>query len=175
MASIYSASGFARGVVVATTVAGTLDILGAFVFDVIAKGTPLGVLRGIANAALPHLHIGTHGLPPMHFNNLQLAGVGLVIHFAIMFLMALVYFLAAAAHRIVNRLALLSGIGYGLILWGVMYWLVLPHFFPTMFPVDPRTDPKEVGMELFSHIVLVGIPIALVARKAAWWHRLEYY
>jgi hypothetical protein len=51
-----------------------------------------------------------------------------------------------------------------------MYWAVLPRRFPTMFPV---LDPKEVAMQLFSHIVLVGLPIAWVAHRARLWHVVE--
>lgn len=164
MASTYSASGFVRGVIVATTIAGTLDILSAFAFNAAAGGTPLGVLRGIGSAVLPQWQTG----------DLALAAIGLAAHFAIMAAMATVYFAAAAQVRLVNRVALLSGIGYGLVLWGVMYWIVLPHRFPTLFPVSPLLQPREVGMELFSHVVLVGLPIALVARAAALWHDTDY-
>ena len=161
MTTSYSVSGFWRGVVIATTVAGTLDILSAFLFDILVKGTPLGVLRGIAAAALPQVDIG----------DLASAALGLIVHFAIMFVMVAVYFTFAARLRPLNRFAWLSGIGYGLALWGVMYWAVLPWRFPTLFPV---LDPEEVAMQLFSHVVLVGLPIALIARRAARWHATEW-
>ena len=72
-------------------------------------------------------------------------------------------------------MSLMSGIAYGLALWGVMYWIVLPQRWPTMFPVDPRLDPKGFAEDLFSHIVLVGIPIALVARSASRWRFTSDY
>ena len=101
--------------------------------------------------------------PEIIGNQYALAGIGLALHFAIMAVMATVYLLVASRFRSVNRWSLLSGIGYGLILWIVMYWIVLPQRFPTMFPI---LTPNEVAMQLFSHIVLVGIPIALVAKRA---------
>jgi len=157
----YSVSGFWRGVVIATIVAGTLDILSAFLFDALVRGTPLGVLSGIAAAALPQVDLGLEAN----------AGVGLIVHFAIMLAMVAVYFTFAARVRLLNRHAWLSGIGYGLILWGVMYWGVLPWRFPTLFPI---LDAQEVTMQLFSHIALVGLPIALIARRAARWHVTEW-
>ncbi|MES2046096.1 MAG: hypothetical protein V4475_19660 [Pseudomonadota bacterium] len=160
MATSYSVSGFWRGVVIATTVAGTLDILSAFLFDALVKGTPLGVLGGIAAAGLPQLDLGV----------IPNAAVGLTLHFAIMFAMVAVYFTFAARIVLLNRHAWLSGVVYGLILWGVMYWGVLPWRFPTLFPI---LDPQEVAMQLFSHVVLVGLPIALIARRAARWHSAD--
>jgi hypothetical protein len=157
----YSVSGFWRGVVIATIVAGTLDILSAFLFDALVRGTPLGVLNGIAAAALPRVDLGLEAN----------AGIGLIVHFAIMLAMVAVYFACAARIRLLNRHAWLSGIGYGLILWGVMYWGVLPWRFPTLFPI---LDAQEVTMQLFSHIALVGLPIALTARRAARWHVAEW-
>ncbi len=156
MASGYSSKVLGRAIVIATVMAGTLDILSAFTFAVMAGGSPLGVLRGIGGAILDSEEV----------KPLALAAAGLALHFIIMGAMATVYLRLADRIALINRLAVLSGVGYGLVLWGVMYWVVLPWRWPTMFPV---TDPTEVAMQLFSHIVLVGIPIALVARAATRW------
>ena len=51
-------------------------------------------------------------------------------------------------------------------LWGIMNWVVLPYRWPTAFPF---IDTKDMSEQLFSHIVLVGIPIALVAKAATRW------
>lgn len=160
MTTSYSVSGFWRGVVIATTVAGTLDILSAFLFDALVNGTPIGVLSGIAAAALPQVDLGV----------VPNAALGLIVHFAIMFVMAAVYFTFAARIALLNRHIWVSGIAYGFILWGVMFWGVLPWRFPTLFPI---LDAQEVAMQLFSHVVLVGLPIALIARRAARWHIAE--
>ena len=89
--------------------------------------------------------------------------------------MAAVYLLVASRVSLINRLPVLSGIGYGLVLWGIMYWVVLPYRWPTLFPIDPRTNMQEVGEQLFSHVVLVGIPIALVAKAATRWRFTSDY
>ncbi|MDH7974564.1 hypothetical protein QH494_20430 [Sphingomonas sp. AR_OL41] len=152
----YTISGFWRGVVIATVLAGTLEILAALLLDILAGGTPLDLLTGIAAAAWPALDIGEIGT----------GSAGLVIHFFITVAMVVTYFAAAAIIRPLNRHTLWSGIGYGLLLWIVMHWVVLPRRFPTMFPV---LDPREVGIQLFCHVILVGIPIAWVAHIAARW------
>ncbi|MFA6114477.1 MAG: hypothetical protein WC729_10800 [Sphingomonas sp.] len=156
MESSYSSKALARAIVIATVIAGTLEILSAFAFAIMAGGSPLGVLRGVGGAILDSEAVGP----------VTLAAGGLVLHFAIMTVMAAVYLVLAGRIALLNRLAVLSGVGYGLVLWSVMYWVVLPWRWPTMFPV---IDPTEVAMQLFSHVVLVGIPIALVARSATRW------
>jgi hypothetical protein len=167
MASGYSGKAISRAIVIATVIAGTLDILSAFAWAILADGTPLGVLTGIGSAIVDREAFA---------NPYVLPAIGLALHFGIMLVMATVYLLAASRISLLNRLAVLSGIGYGLVLWGVMYWVVLPHRWPTLFPVDPRLDPKGFAEDLFSHIVLVGIPIALVARSASRWRfTSDYY
>ena len=163
MESRYSGKAFVRAVIIATVVAGTLDILSAFVYAIMANGTPLGVLRGVGSAVVDR---------DAFANPYILPAIGLALHFAIMLVMAAVYVLVASRVALLNRLSVLSGVGYGLVLWGVMYWVILPQRWPTMFPVDPRLDLKGFGEDLFSHIVLVGIPIALVAKSATRWRFL---
>lgn len=166
MESGYSGKAIRRAIVIATVIAGTLDILSAFAYAILADGTPLGVLSGIGSAIVDREAFA---------NPYILPAIGLALHFGIMLVMATVYLLAASRIALLNRLPVLSGIGYGLVLWGVMYWVVLPHRWPTMFPVDPRLDPKGFAEDLFSHIVLVGIPIALVARSASRWRFTSDY
>ena len=163
MASGYSGKAISRAIVIATVIAGTLDILSAFVYAILANGTPLGVLSGIGSAVVDREAFASPYILP---------AIGLALHFGIMLVMATVYLLAASRIGLLNRLPVLSGVGYGLVLWAVMYWVVLPQRWPTMFPVDPRLDPKGFAEDLFSHIVLVGIPIALVARSATRWRFL---
>ncbi|MFA5966638.1 MAG: hypothetical protein WC804_21695 [Sphingomonas sp.] len=152
----YTKSGFWRGIAIATTLAGTFEILAAMLFDILAGGTPLGLLDGIAAAAWPALDMG----------EIATAVGGLLIHFLITLVMVTAYFGAAALIPQLNRHSRRSGVGYGLLLWIAMYWIVLPHRFPTMFPI---LDLREVGEQLFGHIALVGMPIAHVARIAARW------
>jgi len=166
MESRYSAKAAVRAVIIATVIAGTLDILSAFVYAVMAGGTPLGVLSGIGSAIVDREAFASPYILP---------AIGLALHFGIMLVMATVYLLAASRIPLLNRLPVLSGIGYGLALWGVMYWVVLPQRWPTMFPVDPRLDPKGFAEDLFSHIMLVGIPIALVAKSATRWRFTSDY
>jgi hypothetical protein len=54
-----------------------------------------------------------------------------------------------------------SGIAYGVITYFVMNWVVVPLRFGT--PLPPKT--LSIVTQGFAHIVLVGIPIALVTAR----------
>lgn len=145
--------GTGRTIALATLVAGTLDICSAFTYAAIAGRGPATVLRGVGSAILGTTVDGT-----------TLALVGLALHFAIMAVMATVYVLAAARIPDLRARPLLGGVAYGLATWAVMNLVVLPLRWPTLFP---KFDTVSLAEQLFSHIVLVGIPIALIARRAS--------
>jgi hypothetical protein len=140
-----------RPIVVATLIAGTLDILSAFVFAGMSGVKPLGVLRFVASGPFGEAPTPTVGW----------AAVGLAVHFAIMACMAAAYMLAASRSPALPRHPILSGLAYGLLLWLLMYWIVLPIRFGMPLP----NTLWAVSNQLFSHCVLTGIPIALAARR----------
>jgi hypothetical protein len=140
----------ARTIASATILAGTLDIIFAFVN---ADRTPAEVLRSVAS--------GPFG-SGMHDGGWTASLIGLAVHFGIMSVMAAVFVLAARRWPQVLRRPLVSGILYGLLLYVVMYWVVLPLRWPEVFPIS---DGVEIAKGLFAHVVLVGVPIALVAAR----------
>ena len=143
----------AKPIIVATAVAGTLDLLSAFVFAGIAGMGAAAVLQFVAS--------GPFGDAALH--NPAFALPGALVHYAIMACMVAAYMLLAP--RIVPALferPLIAGILYGLVLWGIMYWIVRPLRWPAM-PL-PHTI-KGISQQLFSHIICVGIPIALIAKR----------
>jgi uncharacterized membrane protein YagU involved in acid resistance len=140
-------------IVRATLVAGVLDILSVAIYAIVAGRNPLTVPVGIASAIWP---------------GAQKAGaaailVGLLLHFAIMFVMACVFVAAAQRIRWITLQPVPSGALYGLLLWAVMNLIVLPLRWPSLFP--HFTSPSLIE-QLFSHIVLVGIPMAWMTSKA---------
>lgn len=140
-----------RPMVVATAIAGTLDILSAFVFAGMSGMKPLGVLRFVASGPFGSAPTATAGW----------AAVGLAVHFAIMAGMAAAYMLVASRTPALLRHPILAGIAYGLLLWIVMSWLVLPQRFGMPVP----NTLWAVANQLFSHCIMTGIPIALVAKR----------
>ena len=141
-----------RPILIATLIAGTLDILSAFVFAGLAGMTPVGVLRYVAS--------GPFGEAPTA--SASWAAVGLAIHFAIMACMAAAYMLVASRLRWPIRHPIPAGLAYGVLLWLIMYWVVKPLRWPEA-PL-PHTA-YAIANQLFSHCLLVGVPIALTAAR----------
>ena len=101
-----------RTIALATLVAGTLDILSAFVWS----GAVVGVLQTVASGPLGDAIAQSPAGAPL----------GLLVHFAIMAAMVAVYVLAARRLPALNRYWWIAGPLYGVALWIVMYWIVMP-------------------------------------------------
>ena len=138
---------------IATLIAGTLDILSAFVFAHLGGMGPSGVLRFVASG--PFGDVALHGGPGWDL-------VGLAVHFAIMACMVAAYMILAPHRPVLLRHPIPAGLAYGVLLWLIMYWVVRPLRWPAM-PL-PHTL-YGVANALFSHCILVGLPIALVASR----------
>src|SRR3546814_3006359 len=103
-----------RPIVVATLVAGTLDILSAFVFAGIAGMTPMGVLQFVASGPFGDAPTATPGW----------AAVSLAVHFAIMACMVAAYMIVAPRFPALLRHPIVAGLASGVLLWVIMYWIV---------------------------------------------------
>jgi hypothetical protein len=137
---------------VATAIAGTLDILAAvFLTLYYGKRTVEQMLAGV----------GSGPYPPAAAMGSAGAAIGLVTHYVLMAIMAAVFVLAADRMPALKRQPQLWGLLYGLATYVVMNLIVVHLRFDT--PLPPPTP--AIVTQLFCHIFLVGIPIALVARK----------
>jgi hypothetical protein len=140
-----------RTIAWATLVAGTLDILFAAILTLLREGEPTGMLRFVASGPFPAAtEWGAAG-----------AWLGLTVHFALMAIMAAVFVLVAERRPGLTGKPIQWGVIYGLVTYVVMNLIVVPLRFPAAWP------PKPIGIatQLFAHIVLVGIPIALIAAR----------
>ena len=90
------------------------------------------------------------------------AGLGLLTHFAIALCMAAAFAAVAGRVKLLYQRPLLFGALYGLILYLVMYRIVLPLRWPTIFP---RWDGWISLTDIASHVG-VGLAIALVLARA---------
>ena len=141
-----------RPIVIATLVAGTLDILSAFVFAGIAGMGPVAILRYVASGPFGEAPTPTAGW----------AAVGLAVHFAIMACMVTADMVAAPRIPALLRHPVVAGLAYGVLLWIVMYWIVKP----LRWPDAPRPHTLDgIANALVSHSILVGLPIALIAAR----------
>jgi hypothetical protein len=140
-----------RPILTGTLIAGTLDIVAATIITLLNGRAPAGMLRTVASGPFPDAtHWGGAG-----------AALGLIVHFALIAVMATIFVLAAARLRPLRQKPVLWGVLYGLGTYVVMNLIVVPLRWPAAFP----PAPVSVATQLFCHIVLVGIPVALVAAR----------
>ena len=140
-----------KPIAVATLVCGTLDILLAILLTLWRGKEPGAMLRFVASGPFPAApEWGTSG-----------ALLGLATHFALMAIMiAVLVLIVRARPRLLDK-PLLTAVGYGLVTYFIMNWLVVPLRFDA--PLPP--SPLAIGTQLFAHIVLVGIPATYIARR----------
>ena len=145
------ARSLARPILIGTLIAGTLDILAATILSSIYGNGPLPMLRSVASGPFAGAKDwGTAG-----------SLLGLIVHFTLMAIMVTIFVLAAARLRQLWQKPILWGVLYGLVTYVVMNLIVVPLRFQT--PLPPST--RAIVTQLFCHIVLVGIPVALVTAK----------
>lgn len=142
-----------RTILSATLICGMLDILYAIVFAGLRGTAPIDVLHSVAS--------GPFG-EGMNSGGVPTALAGLAVHFAIMAVMVGVFVTAAWRLPLVAAHPLIAGIAYGVALYLVMYWIVLPLRWPEAFP---SLKPRGVTSALFAHIVCVGIPMAMITLR----------
>ena len=140
-----------KRIAVATAIAGTLDIAMASIDALSKGGTATGMLGGVASGPFPGASEWTAA--PI---------AGLVVHFVIMAVIATVFIVARDRIALLRAYPISSAALYGLGVWLVMYGVVLHQRFGIPFPSG---KPIEIAKQLFAHVVLVGVPIGVIARK----------
>ena len=135
-------------------VAGTLDMVYACIFWALKADVPARrILQSVAAGVLGSASFG---------GGSRTAALGLFLHFFIASTMAVVYYLAARRWPLLWRRPWLSGALYGVLLYFVMNFLVVP-----LSAAGPGSqDPLWVSLTILVHVVFVGIPCALFARWA---------
>lgn len=133
-------------------IAGILDISSAFILSYPKGVGPIRVLQGVA--------AGLVGREPAIGGGLATAGLGLAIHFFIAFVVATVFYVASRNVVFLTRHPVISGLLYGVVVYGFMYWIVMPLAYPVVHPSVSR-DVTAVCVHMF----LIGLPIALIVRR----------
>jgi hypothetical protein len=160
--------------------AGMLDIVYAFiVYGPLSYGlSPQAVLQSVAAGWIGRVAASAGGV------NTMLLGAG--THLMIAAGMAAVFVLTATRVRALTVRPVLWGVLYGLVLYVAMNYVIVPLSAAATghFPVDaaeacerlrtafselrPRYDanhPWIIPGTIFTHTVLVGVPIALIAKQ----------
>jgi hypothetical protein len=140
-----------RAILTAGLVVGVLDISSAFViWWQRGVGAPRG-LQGIAAGLL-----GGSAFD----GGLATAGLGLALHFFVAFVVVSVFYLASRKIGFLTNHPFVSGVLYGIGVYLVMYWFVLPTTFPTF---RHRVWNELIAVAI--HISLIGLPCALIVSR----------
>jgi hypothetical protein len=135
-------------------VAGTLDIVYACAFwalklDVSAQRIFQSVAAGLLGKA-------------SFAGGAATAALGLALHYLIALSMSVFYYLVARRWLFLWQRPLASGAIYGLLLYLVMNFVVVP-----LSRAGPGSkDPLWITLSIAVHVLLIGIPIAIFARRA---------
>ena len=132
--------------------AGIMDISAAFITWWPKGVTPSRILKGIASGALG---------PDAYNGGWEVAAIGLAFHFFIAFCAASVFYLASRRLPFLTRRPILSGISYGVAVYLVMYWIVMPL---SHYRHRPFTASSTI-IAIVTHMLCVGLPIALVISR----------
>lgn len=132
-------------------IAGILDITSAFVIAGLKGMGSIRMLQGIASGLLG---------PKSFEGGMATAGLGLAIHFLIAFTAAAVFYGASRKSSFLTQHAVVSGLLYGVAVYLFMYWIVMPLAF-----VNARHSISRDVTAVLVHMLLIGLPIALVVRR----------
>jgi hypothetical protein len=142
-------------VLVGGLVAGTLDITYACVFWALRRGTPpLRIFQSVAKGVLG---------PSTFEGGAATAALGLFLHYFIALAMSATYYLVARRWTMLVERPVLFGAAYGLVLYGVMNYIVVPL---SLARGGGSGGALWVVLSIVVHALLIGVPIALFARKA---------
>jgi uncharacterized membrane protein len=140
-----------RAILTAGLIVGVLDISSAFV---VWWQRGVGTRRGLQGIAAGLLGANSYD------GGLVTAGLGLALHFFVAFVVGTVFYLTSRRIEFLTIHPVVSGVLYGIGVYIVMYWFVLPTAFPTF--------RHRVWNELLAvaiHISLIGLPCALIVRR----------
>lgn len=142
-----------RRILVAGAVAGALDIAYAFTIWGFRDVPPTVILMSIASGLFGRAAFAG-GVP--------MAALGAALHFMMTTIMAAVFARAATAVPLLARRPIVAGAGYGVGIYIVMNYIVVP-----LSRAAPGGDqPLEVMISgIAVHMLFVGVPIALITTR----------
>jgi hypothetical protein len=143
-----------KTVLTAGLVAGTLDLALAISYFAVTVHAPIVAVPLAVASGLLGRQAYSLGTPA--------AVLGIALHFFIALTVAGIYFAASRTLRILTRRPIVCGAAYGIGVFLVMQYIVLP--------LSARPGPRRFTTGWFiadvaSHIFFIGITIALITRR----------
>jgi hypothetical protein len=137
---------------------GLFDLIFAFTFYGFILGVPL--LRIFQSVAA-----GVLGRPRAYAGGVRTFFLGIILHFLVATCIATVYYLATLVLPVLIRHPIVSGLTYGVVAYFGMKFIILP--LSAIGQRGPIPRLPILLTELIGHAVLVGLPVALLARRSA--------
>ncbi len=141
-----------RAILYATLLVGALDATDGVVFLGTHGQNPIQVLQYIASSLLGAASFA---------DGPASAGLGLILHFAVSFVVAAIFILASRRIAVLRTQWVLLGLLYGISVWSVMNLVFLPH---TAIVSNTLTE-AALANGLIGHALFVGLPSAFFAKK----------
>jgi hypothetical protein len=138
-----------------TIVVGSLDITFAILFWTFRAGVGL-------NRVLQSVAAGLIGRQAAVSGGVNTVLLGLALHYFISFCIVLVYWSAAKSMPLLRRHAVICGATYGVLVYLVMNYVVIPLSATSRGPFDLLW----VSCSVIVHAFLIGLPAALFAKAA---------
>lgn len=141
----------ARTIAITGLIVGTMDITSAIILTISRGSTVTRLFQFIASGLLG---------PKAFQGGIATAALGLGLHFVIAFALVAVFYTASCRFAFLRRQAAVSGILYGLIVFGVMNLIVLP-----LSAAKPRHSLTGDLIQIGIHMFVIGLPTALLVRR----------
>lgn len=134
-------------------IVGTLDITAALIKYYISTGkNPLFIFQYIASGIL-----GSEAFS----GGTSIVVLGLLLHYTIALIFTVLFCLLYKAYPIISKNNVLSGICYGIIIWCIMNFIVVPLSDTPKSTFNIFNAIKE----LIILIVMIGIPLVFLANR----------
>jgi hypothetical protein len=140
-----------RTIALTGLIVGAMDITSAFIIATSRGSTVTRLLQFVASGL-----IGQKAFQ----GGAATAALGLGLHFVIAFAVVVVFYFASRQLSFLRRQAVLSGMIYGLIVFGVMNLIVLP-----LSAAKPRHTLTGDLIQIGIHMFVIGLPTALLIRR----------
>jgi hypothetical protein len=143
--------GALKTIAITGLIVGAMDITAAIVVVISRGSTATRLLQFVASGL-----IGQKAFE----GGIGTAALGLGLQFVIAFCVVTVFYAASRSFPVVHRHAVITGMVYGLIVFGVMNLIVLP-----LSAAKPRHTLTGDLLQIGIHMFVIGLPTSLLVRR----------
>lgn len=138
---------------IAGTVAAVVEMIPILAIQGLLLGVmPTRIFQSIASGLLG---------PAAYSGGIATVILGAALHLLISVIAAAVFIVAAQVRPSLLRLPVLSGLAFGVLVYVVMSWIVVPL---SAVAFKPAFKPALMSVSLAVHMLFFGLPIAFAAR-----------